>query len=124
MPTLRQKRVAQEIVANLERDKPLNGGEIAAKVGYAKDMVRHPKRVLESDGVKQELQVMGFTEVAADTVVQQILHNESEKAQDRLKAADLIYKRLSSYAPDKSDLNVKVIPIMGGKSVHRDDSDT
>jgi len=113
MGTIKQKRVAKLIIENTKLDKPLNGGEMLAKVGYAKSMHRAKVNdVLESEGVKEELEAQGFTEENAKKVVQSIMLNEKTEPNARLKATDQVFKVHGSYAPDRSinlNLNSKSI---------------
>jgi hypothetical protein len=110
MATTRQKKVAKLVVDNLTLDKPLTGGQILEKTGYAPGVVKNPRDILDSQGVKEELKNYGFDPEKAKEVVAEILiagENDSVK----LKAADMIFKVHSTYAPEKSiNLNVNVEP--------------
>lgn len=106
MPTTKQKRVAKLIVENLTIDKPLTGGQMLEKVGYSKGIAESPSRVIESEGVQEELQILGFDPYEAKRVVAEILIG-GENDTVKLKAADMIFKVHSTYAPEKS-LNVNV----------------
>lgn len=106
MATTKQKKIAHLIVENIKLDKPLNGGQMLEKVGYSPNLVKQPGRVIESDGVKDELALLGFSVAEADKTVANLLKN-AEKEETKIKAAQEIYKRLSAYAPEKSvNLNV------------------
>jgi hypothetical protein len=106
MATIRQKRVAKALVENLQADKPQNAGEVLKSVGYGTGLQNQPKRVFESEGVRTELKAIGFDPERAKEIVGEILEN-AEQDRDRLKAADMIFKVHSTYAPEKS-LNVNV----------------
>jgi len=106
MATQRQKKVAKLIVENASLDKPLNGGEILENVGYSDGIQRYPKIVMESEGVQDELEILGFTEANAKTVVASILLNDEADNNSRLKAADQVFKVVGSYAPEKKDVFV------------------
>lgn len=110
MATSKQKKIARLIIENEKLDKPLNGGEMLAKVGYAKSMHRAKVNdVLESDGVREELNNLGFNEDAAKKVVSDILLNEKNDPNSRLKAADQIFKVFGTYAAEKKQtLNVNL----------------
>lgn len=110
MPTVRQKRVAKLIIENATLDKPLNGGQMLAKVGYAKSMHRAKVNdVLESEGVKEALDDYGFSEDNAKKVVAEILLSKEADSGHRLKAASEVFKVQGSYAPEKSvSLNLSV----------------
>ena len=109
MPTARQKKVAKLIVENVTLDKPLNGGEMLEKVSYSKGIQIQPSRVFESEGVKEALADLGFTESNAKMVVSEILLNDKVEPNARLKAADQVFKVHGSYAPEKSaSVNVNI----------------
>lgn len=108
-PTFRQKKLAKVIIENSTLDKPLNGGEMVEKVGYAKSLVDYPKKVIETEGVQKALADLGFSEEGAMKVVEQIMYNPEVDANARLKATDQVFKVRGSYAPEKSmSLNVNV----------------
>jgi hypothetical protein len=101
MGTIRQKLVAKKIKNTIDKNILTTGGKIAESSGYSKSMQDNPKRVFDTKGVKEELSILGFSEVEADEVVGGILVNGT-KEETQLKAADLIYKRTGAYAPEKS----------------------
>lgn len=99
MSTLRQKKVAKAVVESLSQEKP-TAQKVLESAGYGTSLQNHPKRVLESQGVREELISLGFNSEAAKLVVAEILiagENDSVK----LKAADMIFKVNSDYAPEK-----------------------
>jgi len=105
MPTLKQKKLAKEIVTNLAANKPKTAGELLEKVGYAKNTAEaKPGEMMERKGVIEELKKLGFDEDNAKRVVGEIL-NESED-NNRLKAADLVFKVNGSYAAEKHEVQV------------------
>ncbi len=109
MPTMKQKRVARLIIENTKLDNPKTGGEIVESSGYGVSMKKNPQVVLDSDGVKEELNNLGFSEEGAKQVVQKILYDERVKADTRINAAKEVFKVHGSYAPDKSiNFNVGV----------------
>lgn len=57
--------------------------------------------------IQQALNELGFNVESADKVVSTIMNNEAIEPQARLKAADMVYKRIGSYAVEKS-LNISV----------------
>lgn len=110
MPTAKQKKVAQLLIENIQLDKPLNGGQMLAKVGYSKSM-QHAKvnDVLESEGVKEALNDYGFNVETAKRVIGQIL-TDGENDNVKIKAADMVLKVHGTYAPEKSvNLNINEI---------------
>lgn len=113
MATEKQKKVAKLIVENFSLDKPLNGGEIVENSGYGESMKLYPGRVIDTPGVKEALEVMGFSETKAKEVVASIMLNSEVDASARLKATDQVFKVNGSYAPDKSinlNLNGDIMP--------------
>ena len=114
MPTLKQKKLAKEIVENLESSEPKSAGEILESIGYSKAIAKNPKMAIEGKGVQEELEVLGFSEEAAKGVVASILHH-SDNDMARLKASDQMFKVLGSYAPEKREnvnlnLNSNITP--------------
>lgn len=114
MGTRLQKKLAKAIVEDAKNDHPSTGQQLLEKVGYSKTVARSkPGEILERKGVKEELNILGFNESDADNVVSTIMLDDEEKAQQRLNAADLVYKRLGSYAPEKSqsiNMNINTKP--------------
>lgn len=100
MTTLRQKRVAKLVIENLELEKPLTGGQILEKTGYAPGVIKNPSDILESKGVLHELSNYGFNTETAKGVVSEILV-AGENDTVKLKAADMIFKVHGSYAAEK-----------------------
>jgi len=111
MPTTKQKKVAKAMVKNMAKDKPDSAGQVLKSVGYGTGLQTQPKRVLESEGVQEELQILGFTEENAMTVVSEIMLNPKAQDNNRLKAAEQVFKVTGSYAPEKKavvNLNVEI----------------
>lgn len=99
--TLRQKRVAKEIIANLNLDNPKSAGEVLKSVGYGTGLQKQPKRVIESEGVQTELKALGFDIETAKNVVAEILQDETVEPQHRIKAASEVFKVTGAYAAEK-----------------------
>ena len=97
MGTIKQKLVARELKETIETGVPKTGGEILENIGYSKAIQKNPKMILESEGVREELKKIGINVEEVDSVVRTILLG-AEKDTDKLKAGDMIYKRLGSYA--------------------------
>lgn len=99
MSTLRQKKVAKAVVESLSQEKP-TAQKVLESAGYGTSLQNHPKRVLESAGVIEELKILGFDTDTAKGVVAEILiagENDSVK----LKAADMVFKVQGEYAPER-----------------------
>lgn len=111
MGTIRQKKLAREIVENLRRPKPKNKKELLVSSGYTEiSASASPKFIMDQKGVKEELEALGFSEHQAKKVVAHIMNNEKAEPNSRLKAADMTFKVHGSYAPEKTtnlNLNVK-----------------
>lgn len=103
MPTPRQEKLADAIIANAALDKPKTMGEILESVGYSQHTATAmPGRTIEQQGVQDALEARGFSVDNAKRVVGEILENSAEKASDRLRAADQIFQVHGAYAPVKS----------------------
>lgn len=107
MATERQKALARAIVENASLDKPLNGGELLENVGYSANLVKQPGRIIETAGVQEELAILGFSELNAKTVVQEIMLNGDVDPSARLKATDQVFKVIGAYAPDRN-ININI----------------
>lgn len=109
MGTILQKRLAKAIVENAVAEKPLNKGELLVKAGYSPVSAEAtPGRFLSQKGLNEELDALGFSLEAADLVVKTVLKT-ARKDENKIRAAQEIYKRLGGYAPEKkANLNVNV----------------
>jgi len=106
MPTPKQQKLAEELIENSQREKPLNKKALLEKVGYTTNVAESKASdIIESDGVLEALANLGFHEDSAKRVVAEILNTGEDN--NRLKAADMIFKVQGSYAPEKS-LNMNV----------------
>ena len=115
MATTKQKKVAKLIIDNITLDKPLNGGEIVENSGYSEIMKKNPKNVIDTEGVKEELQILGFTEENAMSVVSEIMLNPEAQDNNRLKASEMVFKVQGTFAPEKklnlnANINIKENP--------------
>jgi hypothetical protein len=102
-PTLRQRKLARIAadVAMGRRDDITTSGELVLAAGYAATVKEVPHKILDTSGVRQALSDIGFDEESAKNVVKSILENAREKASDRLKAADMVFKVHGTYAAEK-----------------------
>lgn len=102
MSTFKQKSLAKTIIKNAVLYKPLNAGEMLEKVGYSKSVAdAKAKDIIQSVGVQNALAEYGFTEDNAKKVVTDILLDDNQRAETRLKAAEQVFKVQGSYAPEK-----------------------
>lgn len=103
MSTELQKNLANNIVKNLKRKKPLNKKELVVSSGYGEISAESSAHIiLDQKGVKDALHELGFNEDTAKNVVKQIMLDPETAASDRLKATDQVFKVQGSYAPEKS----------------------
>lgn len=110
MSTLLQTKLAENIVRNLKREKPLNKKELVLASGYSmKTATRQLPAVMEQKGVREALDELGFNEDSAKKVVKEIMLNKRVDPNARLKATDQVFKVEGSYAPEKSQaLNLNI----------------
>lgn len=113
MATLRQKRLAEEIVKSAKSKKKVTANTMLVNVGYAKSVAEHkPAEILDAKGVQEELENLGFDVESAKKVVKSILIKGREE--NRLKAAQEIFKVQGEYAPEKHlVLTKKIVSIDG-----------
>lgn len=102
MPTLKQRKLAKAIIENATIDKPLNAGEMLAKVGYSKSVAKaKPSDIINSEGVQEALNDYGFNPDNAKMVVAEILMDKKTSPDTRIKAASQVFKVFGEYAPEK-----------------------
>lgn len=102
MTTFKQKKLAEEIVNNSKRDKPFNKSQLLEVAGYSKTVAQAtPQKIIEQKGVKEELKLLGFDEKSAKKVVSEIMLNNKEDSNTRLRATDQVFKVAGSYIADK-----------------------
>ena len=98
MSTIKQQKLAHEIVLNLKRKKPFNKAKLLDSVGYScKTQRKKPGEIINQTGVQKELEVLGFDKMSAKEVVRDIMLNPKLKPNDRLKATDQVFKATSAY---------------------------
>lgn len=103
MATLRQKKLAQNIIQNIKSKKGLNKQELVVSSGYSEVTAdRHASEVIEQPGVQNELKKLGFDEESAKQVVKEILSNSNEDSNVRLNAAKEVFKVFGTYAAEKT----------------------
>lgn len=121
MPTIRQKKLANSLVENLQADKPLNKQELVASVGYSPNVAeKKAKEIIESKGTQQELRKLGFDPDTAKEIVGEIL-TAGENDTVKLKAADMVFKVHGSYAAEKHvnlNLEVEADEVVKGLTAH------
>lgn len=120
MATEKQKRLAKAIVENATREKPLNKKELLVSSGYSESSAESvPSRLIEQEGVQEELTIMGFSVENAKSVVAQILDGEDEMSKDRLKAADMVFKVHGSYVPEPVHQGGNTFNFFGNEAIQQ-----
>lgn len=51
--------------------------------------------------IQKALHAMGFNAQNADRIVAEIMNDETNEPKDRLKAAELVYRKFGEFAPEK-----------------------
>ena len=101
-----QRRLAEKIVEDSKNSKLMNKQDLLESVGYSHETARAvAQRTISSQGVQLALAELGFTISGADKVVEQILYCGREE--NRLKAGDMLYKRLGAYKPERIEHTAK-----------------
>ncbi len=96
--TVKQQKLAKALIENLQSDAPITAGQMLENVGYAKSVAEaKPTEIIESEGVKTELEILGFSEDKAKHVVASIMNSDEEESKDRLKAAEKVFKVFGSF---------------------------
>jgi hypothetical protein len=102
MATLRQKKLAQNIVQNTQDGLKKNKQELVVSSGYTPTQAdKKAGEIMESKGVQVELRKLGFDSDSAKRVVAEILEF-GEDDTVRLNAAKEIFKVHGDYAAEKS----------------------
>lgn len=108
MATLKQRKLAQNIIKNALSPKPLNKQDLVVSSGYSPATADgHSAQMLNAKGVQKELKSLGFTEENARKVVGELLDSPTVWPRDKLTAARMIFEVEGSFAPSKH-LNVNV----------------
>jgi hypothetical protein len=110
MSTRLQKKLAEEIVLDAKLKRTRQKKDLLVSAGYSEITASaNPAIILEAQGVKNELNNLGFSEEGAKQVVAEILYDKNVVASSRLSAADQVFKVQGSYAPDKHiNVNMEV----------------
>ena len=112
MSTRLQKKLARAIIEDAKNLKPSPANKLLESVGYSRNTANVKQReILDSVGLRNELNELGFSEDGAKKVVAEILYSKKAKDQDRLNAADKVFKVHGSYAAEKHvNVNMDVEP--------------
>ena len=115
-PTIRQRKAAQLIV-DTARGKTglLTDAEIVRAAGYKQSIEDAPAKVLGNPGVLEALDDLGFNEDTAKKVIAKILNSNESKDENKIRAADLVFKVKGSYAADPNIKENNANPIIYAK---------
>lgn len=91
MPTIRQRRLAREIIESATMDNPPTKGEMVEKVGYGPSIVDYPSKVIDTRGVRDALAEYGLTEELITTALVSDIYNKEKNRLGELKlGADIL----------------------------------
>lgn len=115
-PTIRQRKAAQLIV-DTARGKTgiLTDAEIVRAAGYSQTVEQVPHKVLSNSGVLEALDDLGFNEETAKKVIAKILNSDESKDENKIRAADLVFKVKGSYVADQNTKENNANPIIYAK---------
>ena len=101
MATIRQKNLVNNIVSNIQKQRWKTLKDLLIASGFSlTSATQNTKAIIQSKGVQNQLVSIGFNEDVAKAVVSEILLLGSEN--NRLRAAQEIFKVSGTYAPEKS----------------------
>lgn len=110
MSTELQKNLAQNIVKNAKRKKPLNKKELLVISGYSPISAEaSATEIIEQKGVREELDNLGFSVENAKRVIGEILDDRRIKPETRIRAAHEVLAVHGEYAPEKHIVITKKI---------------
>lgn len=110
MATLMQKKLAETIVQAAKLGKRMNKKQLVVSSGYSPISAESSAHlILEQKGVQEELENLGFDTESAKKVVKSIL--KTGKEENKLKAADMIFKVVGDYAPEKHLVLSKIVSV-------------
>ena len=100
MSTIRQERLAKNIVKNLQEQRWNSLKDLLCASGYSKlTSSKDQRAIIQKKGVRECLVKLGFNEDTAKAIVSEILLLGEES--NRLRAAEMIFKVHGTYAPEK-----------------------
>ena len=96
--TPKQRKLAQLIAEDAKNGKTASIIDVATRAGYEYNTAQSKgTMLLEADGTVQALADVGISRQVIDSTVTNIMHT-SQKDENRLRAADMLYKRIGAYA--------------------------
>lgn len=100
MITPKQEKLAKAIALNRTKETPDTLTTLLRNAGYSESSSTHSQKLLiTGKGVQEFLTNLGFNEEAAKATISQLLFTGREE--NRLKAAQEIFKVKGTYAPEK-----------------------
>lgn len=97
--TQNQKAAARNLMLNASTRRHSTLRDLLIASGYSTlNAANNAQQILTSPGVVSSLEALGFNEEVAKAMVAEILFNGEE--QNRLKAAELVFKVRGSFAPE------------------------
>ena len=100
MARLKQKRLANNIVLNLQEQRWNTLRDLLIASGYATTTaLKETKAIIQSQGVQETLVKLGFNENTAKAIIGEILLMGEEG--NRIRAAQEVFKVNGTYAPVK-----------------------
>lgn len=108
MGTLQQRKVAEAVAHDIRTNTRRSAGSVLKSVGYGTGLQNQPHRVFKSKGFKEELDKLGLSLEETDNIVRNILVKGKHEV-NKLKAADMIYKRLGAYEDTKQSAGKTLI---------------
>lgn len=121
MATQRQRAAMAKIL-----EKPGSVSAAMREVGYSENTARNPSDLTESKGFRELMDEAGMTDSYLLEKHRELMEKQYKGDIDsfaRTKALEMAYKIKGTFASEKLDHTVKVIPIMGGKSIQDDEKD-
>lgn len=120
MSTRQQEKLAQAIKNYALSGVRISKKELLKSVDYSPNTAHgHANKILKAEGTLKALEAAGISTENADNVVKSILNTktvyEMITPDNQLRAADMIYKRLGAYAPEKLEVRKVVANIIFNK---------
>lgn len=107
MATIKQKRLARELLDTAVMDNPPTAGQMLEKVGYSKNLAKQPGRVIQAQGVRDALEEYGLTEKLITTA---LVNDIKKKPRNRLGelrlGAELLGKLKGNEQPTTNIVNI------------------
>ena len=106
--TPKQRMLAQKLAENAKNRNAKTQGEILLECGYSQNVAKNPHAIVDAPGVKYAMWEIGFNPETAMSIVGEILVNGKEE--NRIRAADQVFKVFGTYAPTNVNLRKSLEP--------------